>query len=146
MLNLYVSVCLCCSMLIYYLQAIARSLKFTNNQLRLQLQTVSFIWLSYTKINCKSAHDSQWYGGNYNRDMKADRNGISLHLFSYGISWHKKLQSEAKTKKVPRSVLTVATCQKFVPRGSTGTHKKQNKNGNPAFCAICPCLKSIESW
>jgi len=28
-------------MLIYYLQAIARSLKFTNNQLRLQLQTVS---------------------------------------------------------------------------------------------------------
>ncbi|CAF95966.1 unnamed protein product [Tetraodon nigroviridis] len=30
------------SMLIYYLQAIARSLKFTNNQLRMQLQTVSF--------------------------------------------------------------------------------------------------------
>uniref|UniRef100_A0A6Q2XH77 Transmembrane channel-like protein n=1 Tax=Esox lucius TaxID=8010 RepID=A0A6Q2XH77_ESOLU len=29
-------------MLIYYLQAIARSLKFTNNQLRMQLQTVSF--------------------------------------------------------------------------------------------------------
>uniref|UniRef100_A0A8C7WZD1 Transmembrane channel-like protein n=1 Tax=Oryzias sinensis TaxID=183150 RepID=A0A8C7WZD1_9TELE len=29
-------------MLIYYLQAIARSLKFTNNQLRLQLQTVRF--------------------------------------------------------------------------------------------------------
>lgn len=31
-------------MLIYYLQAIARSLKFTNSQLRMQLQTVrSFI-------------------------------------------------------------------------------------------------------
>uniref|UniRef100_A0A8C7J6U3 Transmembrane channel-like protein n=1 Tax=Oncorhynchus kisutch TaxID=8019 RepID=A0A8C7J6U3_ONCKI len=29
-------------MLIYYLQAIARSLKFTNNQLRMQLQTVSY--------------------------------------------------------------------------------------------------------
>lgn len=29
------------SMLIYYLQSIARSLKFTNNQLRMQLQTVS---------------------------------------------------------------------------------------------------------
>lgn len=35
-----------CSMLIYYLQAIARSLKFTNNQLRMQLQTVGFC--SYT--------------------------------------------------------------------------------------------------
>uniref|UniRef100_A0A6Q2YBA5 Transmembrane channel-like protein n=1 Tax=Esox lucius TaxID=8010 RepID=A0A6Q2YBA5_ESOLU len=30
---------MCFSMLIYYLQAIARSLKFTNNQLRMQLQT-----------------------------------------------------------------------------------------------------------
>lgn len=35
------AVTLCFSMLIYYLQAIARSLKFTNNQLRMQLQRVS---------------------------------------------------------------------------------------------------------
>ena len=34
-------------MLIYYLQAIARSLKFTNNQLRQQLQTVSFITIHH---------------------------------------------------------------------------------------------------
>uniref|UniRef100_A0A673ZCK5 Transmembrane channel-like protein n=1 Tax=Salmo trutta TaxID=8032 RepID=A0A673ZCK5_SALTR len=35
-------------MLIYYLQAIARSLKFTNNQLRMQLQTVSYRRYSYS--------------------------------------------------------------------------------------------------
>ncbi len=36
----------CFSMLIYYLQAIARSLKFTNNQLRMQLQTVSLMFIT----------------------------------------------------------------------------------------------------
>lgn len=122
MLNLYVSVCLCCSMLIYYLQAIARSLKFTNNQLRLQLQTVSFIWLHFlrhtffflhwigrqiqlsTKINCKSAHDSQRHGGNYHPDMKADRNGTALHLFCYGISWH-NYKVKPRPRKYPGQCL-----------------------------------------
>uniref|UniRef100_A0A3B5LNL8 Transmembrane channel-like protein n=1 Tax=Xiphophorus couchianus TaxID=32473 RepID=A0A3B5LNL8_9TELE len=42
-------------MLIYYLQAIARSLKFTNNQLRIQLQTVSFKIVTMTV--CKKCCD-----------------------------------------------------------------------------------------
>lgn len=37
-------------MLIYYLQAIARSLKFTNNQLRMQLQTVSHTEQEFTEV------------------------------------------------------------------------------------------------
>uniref|UniRef100_A0A8C7VQM8 Transmembrane channel-like protein n=1 Tax=Oncorhynchus mykiss TaxID=8022 RepID=A0A8C7VQM8_ONCMY len=46
-------------MLIYYLQAIARSLKFTNNQLRMQLQTVSYRRYSYSS---RSQHPS-YLGG-----------------------------------------------------------------------------------
>jgi len=54
---IWLYMCLCFSMLIYYLQAIARSLKFTNNQLRMQLQTVSFSRISLissTSILCRS--------------------------------------------------------------------------------------------
>lgn len=36
------------SMLIYYLQSIARSLKFTNNQLRMKIQTVSMVKSTFT--------------------------------------------------------------------------------------------------
>uniref|UniRef100_A0A672ZSZ6 Transmembrane channel-like protein n=1 Tax=Sphaeramia orbicularis TaxID=375764 RepID=A0A672ZSZ6_9TELE len=43
-------------MLIYYLQAIARSLKFTNNQLRMQLQTVSCLqWQQESDV---TSHDA----------------------------------------------------------------------------------------
>ena len=37
-------------MLIYYLQAIARSLKYTNNQLRMQLQTVGGVLINVMHI------------------------------------------------------------------------------------------------
>lgn len=47
LLNLVLFVSVSFSMLIYYLQSIARSLKVTNSQLRLQLQTVStWNWIS----------------------------------------------------------------------------------------------------
>uniref|UniRef100_A0A3P8X8T9 Transmembrane channel-like protein n=1 Tax=Esox lucius TaxID=8010 RepID=A0A3P8X8T9_ESOLU len=49
---------MCFSMLIYYLQAIARSLKFTNNQLRMQLQTVSFRQCLSQKLSDITSHDS----------------------------------------------------------------------------------------
>uniref|UniRef100_A0A3B4XE48 Transmembrane channel-like protein n=1 Tax=Seriola lalandi dorsalis TaxID=1841481 RepID=A0A3B4XE48_SERLL len=40
-------------MLIYYLQAIARSLKFTNNQLRMQLQTVTRLQVTEAAVDKK---------------------------------------------------------------------------------------------
>uniref|UniRef100_A0A668S4A1 Transmembrane channel-like protein n=1 Tax=Oreochromis aureus TaxID=47969 RepID=A0A668S4A1_OREAU len=44
-------------MLIYYLQSIARSLKFTNNQLRMQLQTVTRLQIPEAAADKKSDHE-----------------------------------------------------------------------------------------
>ncbi|NXG79404.1 TMC3 protein, partial [Baryphthengus martii] len=51
-------------MLIYYLQSIARSLKFTNNQLRMKIQTVSTallreIWWVFTRIQNLDGSDKR---------------------------------------------------------------------------------------
>uniref|UniRef100_A0A8C9S1P0 Transmembrane channel-like protein n=1 Tax=Scleropages formosus TaxID=113540 RepID=A0A8C9S1P0_SCLFO len=47
-------------MLIYYLQAIARSLKFTNNQLRMQLQTVSVMpFFSTARLQTPNGNQKQ---------------------------------------------------------------------------------------
>uniref|UniRef100_A0A8C0YEZ8 Transmembrane channel-like protein n=1 Tax=Cyprinus carpio carpio TaxID=630221 RepID=A0A8C0YEZ8_CYPCA len=48
-------------MLIYYLQSIARSLKVTNSQLRLQLQTVSYSKLNIVMMNFSSFNRSVIY-------------------------------------------------------------------------------------
>uniref|UniRef100_A0A9R1SMS6 Transmembrane channel-like protein n=2 Tax=Cyprinus carpio TaxID=7962 RepID=A0A9R1SMS6_CYPCA len=59
-------------MLIYYLQSIARSLKVTNSQLRLQLQTVSYSKLNIVMMNFSSFNRSGPEGGDKKLEQESD--------------------------------------------------------------------------
>uniref|UniRef100_A0A8C2Q0I2 Transmembrane channel-like protein n=1 Tax=Cyprinus carpio TaxID=7962 RepID=A0A8C2Q0I2_CYPCA len=67
-------------MLIYYLQSIARSLKVTNSQLRLQLQTVSYSKLNIVMMNFSSFNRSFYVNHSFNINYKLHHKGKGLFL------------------------------------------------------------------
>uniref|UniRef100_A0A8C1XBE1 Transmembrane channel-like protein n=1 Tax=Cyprinus carpio TaxID=7962 RepID=A0A8C1XBE1_CYPCA len=91
-------------MLIYYLQSIARSLKVTNSQLRLQLQTVSYSKLNIVMMNFSSFNRSVIY------NKEPERNRIS------DIT---SMESSARSASPPRRNGSIANFESPVRHGNS---------------------------